>query len=360
MNDEDLIPHWQYHKEDHAKVEFNQLFSNSWLFAAMEDELSDNNDFVTVEFFNYPVVIQNFHGNISAFKNICPHRFNKIQLNARGNRPLVCQYHSWSFNEAGKPNTTPLKSKFDTENTSFQKACLTKIALEKVGKFYFINLSKTPLPIKSELGLFYNKIEEISAAITSKHYFEDDLQNVNWKIIIENTLEAYHCPSIHKTSLFSMGFCRIPEENQTHDHGHSVADYPKNPDFQEPQFLNYLNNRTFKHESFRHYFVFPNLLISSTEGKNIYIGNLLPVEADKSVLRKRFYDIKFDTTITQSKHRAYLEIVKMSINNILEEDKQLLEQLQKTIGFANGSYILGQNEQRIAKFHQKYLSIINE
>jgi hypothetical protein len=37
-----------------------------------------------------------------------------------------------------------------------------------------------------------------------------------------------------------------------------------------------------------------------------------------------------------------------------------LEQLQKTIGFANGSYILGQNEQRIAKFHQKYLSIINE
>jgi phenylpropionate dioxygenase-like ring-hydroxylating dioxygenase large terminal subunit len=201
---------------------------------------------------------------------------------------------------------------------------------------------------------------EISSGISIKHFLEDDLQNVNWKIIIENTLEAYHCPAIHKTSLFSMGFCQIPEENQLFDLGHSVADYPKNEDQEDPKFLHYLNQRTFKHNSFRHYFIFPNLLISSTEGKNIYIGNLLPVKANQTILRKRFYDITFDNYLPpKSYHRAYLEMVKTSINTILTEDKLLLEQLQRNIAFANGNYILGKTEQRIVQFHKKYLSLIN-
>ena len=38
----------------------------------------------TLEIFDYPILIQNFKGEIKAFENICPHRFNKIQTETRG------------------------------------------------------------------------------------------------------------------------------------------------------------------------------------------------------------------------------------------------------------------------------------
>jgi phenylpropionate dioxygenase-like ring-hydroxylating dioxygenase large terminal subunit len=158
-----------------------------------------------------------------------------------------------------------------------------------------------------------------------------------------------------------MGYCVLPETNQQYDLGHSMADYPKNKDFKEERKLNYLESRLFKHNSFRHYFIFPNLVISSTEGKSIYIGNILPVNPQTTVLRKRFFDIQFTESPLEKKaiHKAYLEMVKTSINTILNEDKELLEQVQKNISYMQDSYILGNQEERLINFHSHYLKLIN-
>lgn len=351
-----------YFSSNHTKIEFDKIFSNQWIFVAMEEDLSDNNMFITLSIFNYPIVIQNFKGEIKAFQNICPHRFNLIQTERTGKRPFVCQYHSWSFDCNGKPNTKSLKSLYDVESESFGKVCVKNISLEKVGKFYFINLSKKPSDIKEYLGGFYEKLLEISSSITDRFYFDDDFQKVNWKVIVENVIEAYHCPSIHKDTLFGMGFCSVPENNQVYVSGHSVADYPKNNDFAVNKMLKYLENRTFKHNTFRHYFIFPNLLISSTEGTSIYVGNVLPNNESSTILRKRFYDVKFhdDFVPNKSIHNAFLEMVKTSINSILFEDKVILEQVQKNLEFVNDKYILGNQEQRIVQFHNHYTTLINE
>ena len=360
MENECLITPDLFTSENHVNLENEKIFSNNWLFAAMENELAENNMFITLEIFNYPIVLQNFKGNVKAFENICPHRFNLIQTQISGKKPFVCQYHSWSFNEEGKPLETPLKSMFNTENESFKKACVRKIKLEKVGKFYFVNLSQNPQNIKEYLGTFYEKLLEISEAITLNYYFENDIQKINWKIIIENVVEAYHCQSIHKETLMKMGFCQIPEDKQEYFNGHSVADYPKNIDFQNNNLLNYLESRIYKHETFRHFFIFPNLLISSTEGKSIYVGNILPINANKSILRKRFFDIKLEDNIEPKKsiHNAFLEMVKSSINSILLEDKIILEQIQKNMKFAKKPYTLGNQEDRIKYFHNFYLNLL--
>jgi phenylpropionate dioxygenase-like ring-hydroxylating dioxygenase large terminal subunit len=326
-----LIKPIYYSDSKHTKIEFDKIFSNQWVFAAMEDDLLENNSFITLSLFGYPIVIQNFKGQIKAFQNICPHRFNLIQTKITGKRPFVCTYHRWSFDSEGRPNKKSLLSKFDVESDQFKKACVKGIKIEKVGKFFFINLSNSPITINKYLGDFYSKLLEISSALSSKHFFEDDKQNANWKVIIENVLEAYHCPSIHQTTLFGMGYCVLPETNQQFDLGHSMADYPKNIDFKEESKLRYLEKRVFKHNSFRHYFIFPNLVISSTEGKSIYIGNILPINQNSTLLRKRYFDIQFTDTTLEKKviHKAFLEMVKTSINSILKEDKELLEQVQR-------------------------------
>ncbi|MDI9355828.1 MAG: aromatic ring-hydroxylating dioxygenase subunit alpha [Chitinophagaceae bacterium] len=360
MSNKNLIYSKYYCNPELAELEFNNIFSKEWFFAAMDDELDENNKFITVNIFNYPIVLQNFKGDVRAFKNICPHRFNLIQKEKSGKRPFVCEYHSWSFDIDGKPITRSLIPLFNTEEESFKKACVKRLNLEKVGKFYFVNLSENPTIIKEYLGGFYDKLIEISNAITTKHYFEEDSQNINWKIIIENVIEAYHCPSIHKNTLMNMGFCRVPEKNQEYYNGHSVADYPKNEDYQTNKMLQYLDKRTYKHDTFKHFFIFPNLLISSTEGTSIYIGNILPISSEKSILRKRFYDVKFQEGFEPkiSIHNAFLEMVRTSINSILLEDKVILEQIQKNMKFVKEKYILGNQEQRIVNFHNHYLNLI--
>lgn len=364
MLNKDLIPPQFYFGENSQKLEFEKVFSKNWFFAGMQSDIAENNSFLTLEIFNFPVVIQNFKGELKAFNNICPHRFNKIQTETRGKGIFLCKYHNWSFDKDGKPKTIPQKSAFNTDSEEFNCLKVESLKLELIGKFIFVSINQNPTEIKEYLGVFYDKLIEISTAITTNFYFDDDSQNINWKIIVENVIEAYHCPAIHQNTLFEMGFCSLSEANNEYDNGHSVADYPKKHEEnkKENKILKYLENIEYQHDSFKHFFVFPNLLISSTQGKTIYIGNVLPISADKTILRKRFYSPKFKENFEPNEviHNAYLEIAKTSINQILSEDKIVLEQIQKNMPFVNQTYFIGNEEKRIAHFHKKYLEIIHE
>ena len=361
MLNKELIHPKQYFGENTKEVEFEKIFSKNWFFAGMASDFPENNSFVTLNIFDYPIVIYNFKGELKAFQNICPHRFNKIQTEVKGTGLFMCMYHNWSFDKEGKPKTIPKKTAFDTESESFSCLKVKSLRLEKVGEFLFVSLTEDVLPIQEYLGVFYNKLIHISNTLDYNFYFDDDFQNVNWKIIVENVIEAYHCPAIHQTTLFGMGFCRISEVDNEYDNGHSVADYPKEVnDEDENKVLKYLENIEYKHNTFRHYFIFPNLLISSTEGTSLYVGNVLPVSSEKTILRKRFYSPKFKEGFEPRKaiHNAFLEIAKTSINQILSEDKVVLEQIQKNIPFVENTYFLGKEEKRINEFHKKYLDTI--
>jgi phenylpropionate dioxygenase-like ring-hydroxylating dioxygenase large terminal subunit len=361
MKNPKLVHSSFYTGENIKKIEFEKIFSKNWFFAGMTSDLVENNSFITLEIFNYPIVIQNFKGVIKAFQNICPHRFNKIQTEQKGKRVFMCQYHNWSFDENGLVKTIPRKQAFEIDEHNCPRVKNLKLAI--VGKFIFVSINPEVSDIEEYLGTFYQKLIEISNAIHTNFYFDDDSQKINWKIVVENVIEAYHCPAIHQNTLFGMGFCRISETNQEYDKFHSVADYPKSEmTVESNKILKYLEKRTFQHDTFRHFYIFPNLLISSTEGTSIYIGNILPVNSDNTVLRKRFFDVHFETDYVPKAaiHNAFLEMAKTSINSILAEDKVVLEEIQKNIPFVDNYYFLGEEENRIKHFHQQYLQLLNE
>ena len=71
MELESLIGSDFFASQKHTDIEFKKIFSTQWIFAAMEDELSENNMFLTINIFDYPIVLQNFKGVVKAFENIC-------------------------------------------------------------------------------------------------------------------------------------------------------------------------------------------------------------------------------------------------------------------------------------------------
>ena len=359
------IPKKYYFDSALEKEEFDKIFYNSWIFIGMDDELKNHNDFLTIDIFGNSIVIQNFKGEISAFQNVCAHRFKRIQTEAFGNRNFTCKYHGWTYNVEGKATGVPQKQTFDSEKLACVK--LKKYKVESCGKFVFINLNQDSSETLSVfLGSFYNELIDLSNHIGNQISKQDIVHQCNWKLLVENVLEGYHCPLIHQSTLVRDGFCTKFADDLIFEKAHSKWHSGKIENaFNQTKSkkLNFLDQRTLKHESFYHFHVFPSFLISSTEGYFFYIGSLLPINSSSTIVRARFYSPIFENeqSINQFMKKAFLSSAADTAIKVLLEDKEMVESCQYGIKeLSEQQGLLSDIEEiRIIKFHKDYKRIMN-
>lgn len=96
-----------YLDPDIFEREQQKIFRKVWLFAGLKTLLTQHNAFITRKIAGIPVVIQNFHGELRAFENVCLHRSALIQTERVGRRPLVCAYHAWKYDAQGQVSNIP-------------------------------------------------------------------------------------------------------------------------------------------------------------------------------------------------------------------------------------------------------------
>ncbi len=187
----------------------------------------------------------------------------------------------------------------------------------------------------------------------------------NWKLLVENVLECYHCSTVHKNTLVPIGMGFLDPQNHFSENMHDTIDYPLlNTDKQveRNKKLSFLDKRKFIHNSFRHFFIFPNLFISSTDGILFYIGRLDPLSVNQTNLLVSFHKPVFDDLA----HRENVLIDLFynegfdSFFNVILEDKKVLENIQSNlISVPKETQIFGNQENRVSSFHKSLQSIIN-
>lgn len=337
--------------------EMSSLFAKGWQFAAMADELANDQDFVCFELLGNAIVVQNFSGTLSAFRNVCPHRLNLIQTEDGGNRPLVCRYHGWAFDAGGKPKTLPPRQDFGSRDDA--RLCLERFHVDQCGRFVFVSMEASPAPLREYLGDFAPLLEQLSGAIGALTHQETLSHAANWKLLVENVLECYHCGYVHpETFVKGLGIGKKPIADVRLDRGHSSSHFPKSPtarDALKARAVAHLADREFAHDSFFHVHIFPNLFISSTEGTAFYVGHALPRAVDATDLRMRFF-----APAVELDARAQLR--QDMINNqgaalgkqVINEDRAILETVQRGMAAANRPPLLGVDEVRIEAFAAAY------
>jgi phenylpropionate dioxygenase-like ring-hydroxylating dioxygenase large terminal subunit len=347
-----------YTKKKYFEYEINNIFNDQWIFAGLVTDLKNNNDFITLEIGKSSVVVQNFKGSLVAFQNICSHRFKRIQTEVKGNRPFFCEYHGWNYDKNGSPRI-PKENTFDIQNSSCLK--LKKYKLATCGNFVFVNLnSESNIILEEHLGDYFKELEEISKHLNLiLNESKIILHKSNWKLLVENVLEGYHCPIVHKESLVDLGYCiDFPNEMKFHNN-HSSWHSPKIKKGEDSvnAKLNFMNDLTYKHESFYHIYIYPNLFISSTSGSFFYIGNLVPKSKNESNLICNFFGANYNRDLNKkesSLSKAMFTFNVESANRVLFEDKPMVESCQK--GLEERSNIQGilssMEEIRIVKFHE--------
>lgn len=189
--------------EQHQK-ELSQLFAPGWHMVGTLEDLSKNGDFLTIELLGTPIIVRNFDGEIHTFLNVCPHRHCLLTHDACGNSPtLTCQYHAWEFLKDGHTGKIPDAQSFRPMPGGPE--CLKKFRTEVRGPLIFVSLIASPPDLSESLGPLNIVCDEFPAARwqqSSKWSYEFP---ANWKVVVENTVESYHVPTVHPKTLVRFG-----------------------------------------------------------------------------------------------------------------------------------------------------------
>lgn len=184
-----------YRDQEIFEREMTQIFSRDWLFVGHVARIPNAGDYFTYQIGEEPMIIIRGHdGEVHALWNVCRHRGSLICLEAQGSvKKLVCPYHQWIYDTDGALNTArQMPEGFDKNEFGLQKA-----RAHVFEGFIFINMS-TDAPDfvpPGEAPMF--PIHDFAGAKIA-HRAEYTVKS-NWKIVIENFVECYHCGTIHQS-----------------------------------------------------------------------------------------------------------------------------------------------------------------
>lgn len=175
--------------------EQERIFRNNWFFAGHSIELPKSGDYMTLNVGGAPVVmVRDRDGKVHAHHNVCRHRGSIICTKETGKATrLVCPYHSWSYAHDGTLIGAPMMGE------DFDKAehGLKRVHAEEFDGLIFVNLSDTPSPFH-ELRDHLSPILKSQGMNRAKIALIRDYElDVNWKIVVENNRECYHCEANH-------------------------------------------------------------------------------------------------------------------------------------------------------------------
>ncbi|MDV6331661.1 aromatic ring-hydroxylating dioxygenase subunit alpha [Asticcacaulis sp. 201] len=194
------IPADHYWREDVLAEEIERIFKPSWLCVGFTQDLQADKDFITAQIGPNSIVVQNFNGELKAFRNVCSHRFSRIQC-GKGNRVLQCPYHGWTYDAAGKPIGIPLNAQsFGLDAADKDALALHSYALETVGHFVFVRMSSDGPDLATFLGSFYDDLKHVSEVCPDRFEQASYDWAANWKLGMDNAAEGYHVPLVHADS----------------------------------------------------------------------------------------------------------------------------------------------------------------
>ena len=193
--------------------EVDRLFRRSWVCLGREDEFEGPGSFRTYEIGGSGIVVlRTSAGELRGYHNVCRHRGTRLLEEPAGSglKRILCPYHAWSYDLDGRVVGTPHMG--EAEQFDRAEFHLYSIAVDAWRGFVFANLDPKPTPLLESLGGLPDQLRHFPLErLRRTHRVEYDI-HANWKLIIQNANECYHCPGVHP-QLVKITPYRSGEEN---------------------------------------------------------------------------------------------------------------------------------------------------
>ncbi len=194
------LPPGAYTEPGVFDAEVEKIFNRAWLCVGRTDQVPAPGDYLCVDLISQPIVItRDSAGELHALSRVCLHRAMPLVEGSGNTRRLTCPYHKWVYELDGRLRGAPMMDAVeDFDERNCRLPCL---ALEVWEGFIFVNLDAQANPLTPQLTGLHALVGDYrfgDLVIAETMTFDSPW---NWKILVENFMEAYHHIGTHKETL---------------------------------------------------------------------------------------------------------------------------------------------------------------
>ncbi len=176
--------------------DMDRLISQLWLLVDHETRIPEPGDYLLFRVGREElIVVRDGSGEIHALFNVCRHRGSRVCTSDEGNRKLLaCPYHAWTYElDGGLRAARHMPAGFDPQAYGLHRA-----HIKLFHGLIFVSIAEGPAP---EFDIAYAGMVPYlrqhgiaDARIAARRAYPT---RANWKLVVENFFECYHCLPAH-------------------------------------------------------------------------------------------------------------------------------------------------------------------
>ncbi len=338
------------------EADMRAIIARSWQWICHAEKLRVPGAYVTAEVAGKPVfVARDREGDLRAFYNVCRHRAHELLTGEGTVTRIMCPYHAWVYRLDGTlaraPHTGNLRG-FDPGSIR-----LEAVRVEEFCGLVFVNLDPEARSLRDLSGNLETEIRHWAPEIedlTFGHRLTYDIRS-NWKNVVDNFLECYHCPTAHKDfcDLVDMDTYRVTTHGMYSSH---MADAGKAANSAYD-----VSNATVRTHAV--WWLWPTTCLMRYPGRSsMIVLNIIPAGPERTL---ETYDFFLETP---EPDRMELEAIRYLDQVLQVEDIGLVESVQRgmnTSAFTQGRIVndpdgSGKSEHAVHHFHGLVLDAYRE
>ncbi|TCK22225.1 aromatic ring-hydroxylating oxygenase subunit alpha [Pseudonocardia endophytica] len=189
------LPQAAYTDPDVYDADLERVFATGWLFAGHTCELDEPGRWIAVDIGRDRVlVVRGDDGALHAHHDVCAHRGSRLTTDDRGcSRAFVCPYHQWVYGLDGRLRSARLMGD-GFPSASYR---LAPVAVRELAGLVFVCLAGTPPDFDGFAAAVGPPLEPHGLAGARIAVRDRYRVRANWKTIVENNRECYHCRGSH-------------------------------------------------------------------------------------------------------------------------------------------------------------------
>ncbi|MFR9728016.1 aromatic ring-hydroxylating oxygenase subunit alpha [Saccharopolyspora sp. MS10] len=201
----ETLPGHYYTDTSIFRAEQESIFEAGWFCAVLAADLARPGQYETVQIGRESVLVtRGRDGGTRAYLNVCRHRGARLCTEEKGEvrRSFQCPYHAWTYGLDGKLIAAPnLNAMQDIDRVEY--GLRTVHVREWLGYVWLCLADEPPSFEETVIGDVSERLGTPDAIVG---YQVADLKlgrrveydvKANWKQIVENFMECYHCATIH-------------------------------------------------------------------------------------------------------------------------------------------------------------------
>ena len=329
------LPNRAYTSDAFFRLELERIFAPSWACLGHGSDIPRTGDVRPVRTLGVPLaMVRGGDGAVRVFHNVCSHRGNElVREPGRAKGAIRCPYHAWTYDLQGRLTGTPnLGGLGIHEATSFDRAAHGLRAVRSAVwlDLVFVNLSGGGEPFETYIAPLARRLGGIGgpgfesrlrpAATDGEFRFD---VRANWKLAVENNLDASHLPWIHpalnRQSPLEDHYCFL-DEPEFAGQGSSAYETVPHDSPRLPRI------ETWPTHTGEYPCLYPNAFVSG-HADHFWTMVLEPVAPDRTIERWRSYFV--DEAAEDASYESARARIRERWAVILGEDLAVVEGMQR-------------------------------